>query len=115
MPVLTRKRVSTHTHTHTHCSEISLQIVREHLPAAVDLETIIAQVQRGVEDEGRDIAEMQIPLHTRLYIAWHCALGLRELHMRGIAHGDLCQANVLVFLSLCVCVRRACRACRVDD
>lgn len=89
--------------------------MREHLPGAVDLETIIAQVQRGVDDEGRDIAEMQIPLHTRLYIAWHCALGLRELHMRGIAHGDLCQANVLVFLSLYVCVRRACRACRVDD
>jgi hypothetical protein len=78
------------------CSEISLQIVREHLPAAVDLETVIAQVRRGVDDEGRDIAETQIPLHTRLYIAWHVALGLRELHMRGIAHGDLSQANVLV-------------------
>ncbi|ELR13266.1 phospholipase D active site domain containing protein [Acanthamoeba castellanii str. Neff] len=56
----------------------------------------VVEVRRGVDDEGRDIAEMQIPLHTRLYIAWHCALGLRELHMRGIAHGDLCQANVLV-------------------
>jgi hypothetical protein len=83
----------------------------------VDLETIIAQVQRGVDDEGRDIAEMQIPLHTRLYIAWHCALGLRELHMRGIAHGDLCQANVLVFLSLyvCVCVVRVVRVVWTTD
>jgi RIO-like serine/threonine protein kinase len=101
------------------CSEISLQIVREHLPAAVDLETVIAQVRRGVDDEGRDIAETQIPLHTRLYIAWHVALGLRELHMRGIAHGDLSQANVLVrthTLSLDACTRCVCVcACAVTD
>lgn len=73
-----------------------LQIVREYLPSSVDLETLIKQANYRADELGEDVTQAQIPLHTRLFIAWQCALGLNALHSCGIAHGNLCQANILV-------------------